>query len=119
MYFNGHKRVDVVAYRQAFVVQWVEYETRFQFWDENGNPLLPRLHFFPLVLVTHDKLVFFQNDERKSCWGHQDGQPAPRPKGEGQSLMVSDFLSSEWGCLCDSKRCVKSPYFLTFGSLTL
>ena len=27
MYFDGHKRVDVMAYRQVFIVQWVEYET--------------------------------------------------------------------------------------------
>jgi hypothetical protein len=109
MYFDGHERDDVVDYRRAFVQRWADYETRFQFWDNNGNPLpcsRSHSHSLPLILVTHDESVFFQNDERKSCWGHQDTQPAPKPKGEGQSLMVSDFLSPEWGRLCDGERWV-------------
>lgn len=109
MYFDGHEREDVVAYRQAFVNRWAEYETRFQFWDDNGNPVSSPSqcsHSFPLVLVTHDESTFFQNDERKTCWGHQSSQPAPKPKGEGQSLMVSDFLTAEWGCLRNGDRCV-------------
>jgi len=36
----------------------------------------------------------------------------PRPKGDGQSLMVSDFLTVEWGCLCDNNRCVN--FFISF-----
>ena len=119
MYFDGHERVDVVAYRQAFVLRWAEYETRFQLWDENGNPLPTRSDSRPLVLITHDESVFFQNDERKSRWGHQDGQPTPIPKGEEQSLMVSDFLSPEWGCLCDSDRCVNHIISLFLISLSL
>lgn len=30
----------------------------------------------------------------------------PRPKGEGQSLMISDFLTADWGHLHDDDRCV-------------
>lgn len=106
MYIDGHERDDVVAYRHAFVYRWAEYESRFQFWDDNGN-LLPRPSTSrPLILVTHDESVFFQNDERKTSWNHQDSQPAPKPKGEGQSLMVSDFLTAEWGRLRDGDRCV-------------
>jgi len=26
MYIDGHKRVDIVAYRQAFVYRWAEYK---------------------------------------------------------------------------------------------
>ena len=29
MYFDGHERVDVVAYRNAFVDRWADYETQF------------------------------------------------------------------------------------------
>ena len=108
MYFDGHERDDIVAYRQAFIERWADYETRFQIWDDNGCPL-PRhsnSESLPLVLITHDESVFFQNNERKTCWGHQNSAPAPKPKGEGQSLMVSDFLTAEWGRLCDSDRCV-------------
>ena len=111
MYFDGHKRDNVVAYREAFVHRWAEYETCFQFWDDNGNPLPRHSNSVLLILVTHDKLVFFQNDERKTSWGHNNSAPAPKPKGKGQSLMVSDFLTMEWGCLCDGDRCVV-PFFL-------
>ena len=111
MYFDGHKRDNVVAYREAFVHRWAEYETCFQFWDDNGNPLPCHSNSVLLILVTHDESVFFQNNERKTSWGHNNSAPAPKPKGEGQSLMVSDFLTMEWGCLCDGDRCVV-PFFL-------
>lgn len=111
MYFDGHKRDNVVAYREAFVHRWAEYETCFQFWDDNGNPLPCHSNSVLLILVTHDESVFFQNNERKTSWGHNNSAPAPKPKGEGQSLMVSDFLTTEWGRLCDGDRCVV-PFFL-------
>ena len=42
----------------------------------------------------------------------------PQPKGDGQLIMVSDFLTSEWGRLCDgheSVHCYHSPILsLTF-----
>jgi len=96
-----------VAYRQAFVYQWADYEAHFQIWDSNGIPYPHHpTDSRPLILITHDESMFFQNDERQTCWNHQDSQPTPRPKGDGQSLMVSDFLMAEWGCLCDGSRCV-------------
>lgn len=109
MYIDGHEREDVVAYRNAFVERWAGYEMCFHIWDDNGNSLPPHrsdaLPFaLPLILVTHDESTFFQNDERKTSWSHQDSQPAPKPKGEGQSLMVSDFLTAEWGRLRDDNR---------------
>jgi len=106
MYIDGHERDDVVAYRKDFVERWAGYETRFQIWDNDGNPLPRPPDSFPLILVTHDESTFFQNDERKTCWSHQDSRPSPKPKGDGQSLMVSDFLTAEWGRLCDGDRCV-------------
>ena len=113
MYFDGHERVDIVAYRNAFVDRWADYEMRFQIWDDDGNPL-PHSHPLPLILVTHDESVFFQNDERTTCWGRQDRNPAPKPKGDGQSLMVSDFLTTEWGCLRDGDKCVKTFFFIGY-----
>ncbi len=77
----------------------------FQFWDDSDNPIrLPPNHH-PLILVTYDESTFFQNDERKTCWSYQGSQAAPKLKGDGQSLMVSDFLMVEWGRLHDDNRC--------------
>ena len=121
MYIDGHEREDVVEYRCAFVERFRQYERRFHIWDDNGDEL-PRPSGFPvpgaigrfrLILVTHDESTFFQNDQHKTLWEHTGKTGAPRPKGEGQSLMISDFLTADWGRLRDDDRCVFTS-FLTY-----
>jgi hypothetical protein len=114
MYIDGHEREDVVAYRCAFVERWKTFEKRFHQWDNDGREL-PRPNGFPLpdngpfrlVLITHDESTFYQNDRRKIAWAQTTSRPVPQPKGDGQSIMVSDFLTSEWGCLHDGKEFVR------------
>ena len=119
MYIDGHEREDVVNYRKAFVKRWEQYEKRFHLYDNDGEPL-PNPKGFPifrpdggfegrfrLILVTHDESTFFQNDLNKSHWAHKGDKPTPQPKGDGQSLMVSDFLTSDWGRLCDGEGGMK------------
>jgi len=114
MYVDGHEREDVVRYRKAFVERWKEYEKRFHLWDNNGDPLplpkgfpVPGAHGrFRLILVTHDESTFYQNDLQRSHWAHKSDKPTPQPKGDGQSLMVSDFLTADWGRLCDGEESV-------------
>jgi len=101
MYVNGHEREDVVEYRRRFISRWKQYECRFHTWDDDGNEFpVPGRHF-QLIPVTHDESTFYQNDERTMMWAHKSDKAIPRPKGDGQSIMVSDFLTSEWGCLHD------------------
>jgi hypothetical protein len=121
MYIDGHERDDVVAYRRVFIHRWAaEYETRFQIGDDNGNPLPFPSNSRRLILITHDESIFFQNDERTTCWSHQDSRPSPKPKGDRQSLMVSDFLTTEWGRLRDAERYVFfSSFLLRSQSITL
>ena len=117
MYIDGHERDNVVAYRDAFVNRWAEYDRRFHIWNNRDVDAMlthPPCNPLPLILVTHDESTFYQNDERKTCWGHQDSRPAPQPKGEGQSLMVSDFLTVKWGRLRTSDQCVFLYLFLSF-----
>jgi hypothetical protein len=114
MYIDGHEREDVVAYRCAFVERWKTFEKRFHQWDNDGREL-PRPNGFPLpdngpfrlVLITHDESTFYQNDRRKIAWAQTTSRPVPQPKGDGQSIMVSDFLTSEWGRLHDGKEFVR------------
>jgi hypothetical protein len=117
MYINGHERGDVVAYRKEFIERWKQYERRFHLFDNDGNPLPPPTgfvlppsinanHRFRLILVTHDESTFFQNDKRKNVWAPKDELAPPKPKGDGQSLMVSDFLTAEWGRLKDENEYV-------------
>ncbi len=119
MYIDGHEREDVVEYQCGFVDRFWQYERRFHIWDDNGNELphpsgfpVPVAHGrFHLVLVTHDELTFFQNDQCKYLWDHAGKNGTPRPKGEGQSLMVSDFLMADWGHLRDNDWCVLTTSF--------
>ena len=114
MYIDGHEREDVVQYRTTFVQRFKQYERRFHLWDDNGEELPPPRGFhvpeaagrFRLVLVTHDESTFFQNDQRKVGWDREGSSKAPKPKGDGQSIMVSDFLTMDWGRLRDDTRCV-------------
>ncbi|KAI0721788.1 hypothetical protein C8Q72DRAFT_890182 [Fomitopsis betulina] len=108
MYIDGHEREDIVAYRNGFVVCWKEYEKCMTKFDEDGNPIEPQHGFpvpqtgcFKLILVTHDKPMFYANDRRKTKWVHKSEKAKPLPKGKGSSIMISDFLIPEWGCLTD------------------
>ncbi|KAJ6599865.1 hypothetical protein DFH09DRAFT_1303227 [Mycena vulgaris] len=110
MYIDGHERDDVVAYRLAFVKRWLEeYEPRMVAYNNDGNtPQQPEGFVFqgkfkgqpfPIILVTHDESMFDANDRRKVGWLHKSDKGKPQPKGEGESIMVSDFLTLEWGRL--------------------
>jgi hypothetical protein len=107
MYLDGHEHEDVVEYRNAFVARWKVYEKRFHTWDSGGVEHRPQNAFpveggqFRLILVTHNESVFYQNDFRKTHWIASTSKAAPLPKGDGQSIMVSDFLTTEWGRLLD------------------
>jgi hypothetical protein len=109
MYLDGHEREDVVTYRNGFVARWKGYEKRFHTWDDDGiehPPSKANWHpvkggRFRLILVTHDESTFYQNDSRKTHWIASNSKATPLPKGDGQSIMVSDFLTAEWGRLCD------------------
>jgi hypothetical protein len=116
MYIDGHEREDVVEYRREFVERWKTREKRFHQFDNDGHELprpngfsVPDGPPFRLVLVTHDESTFYQNDRRKTVWAEKTSRPMPQPKGEGQTLMVSDFLTSEWGRLRDGDESVHSP----------
>ncbi|KAF7293622.1 hypothetical protein MIND_01141500 [Mycena indigotica] len=112
MYVDGHEREDVVAYRTAFVKRWIEeYEPRIIVYDNEGNeakrPDADTFKLsgkyagqrFQLIPVTHDESTFYKNDRRKSGWIHASIKAAPEAKGEGDSIMVSDFLVAHWGRL--------------------
>lgn len=106
MYIDGHERDDVVEYRKGFLERWKEYEKRFVIYDNNGNVLstptgfpVPQGVRFRLILVTHDESTFYENDRRKIHWINDNAKAVAEKKGEGQSLMVSEFLTLEWGRL--------------------
>jgi hypothetical protein len=58
----------------------------------NGFPV-DQVGRFCLILLTHDESTFFTEDQRKNAWHAPSSKPTPEQKHEGESLMVSDFLS--------------------------
>ena len=108
MYIDGHEREDVVEYRKGFVERWREYDRRFVIYGNDGKVLstptgfpVPQGVRFQLILVTHDESAFYENDRRKLQWVNDKAKPVAEKKGEGQSIMISEFLTSEWGRLQD------------------
>ncbi|KAJ7712776.1 hypothetical protein B0H16DRAFT_1811966 [Mycena metata] len=112
MYIDGHEREDIVEYRTAFVKRWLEkYEPRMVEYDNDGKAVKEPIGYvltgkykgqpFRLILVTHDESTFYAHDRRKVGWISSADKGKPQPKGEGQSIMVSDFLTLEWGRLFD------------------
>ncbi|KAJ7869644.1 hypothetical protein B0H13DRAFT_2557516 [Mycena leptocephala] len=115
MYVDGHEREDVVAYRAAFVKRWLEkYEPRMVEYNNDGNVKRTPVGYvlegklkgqpFRLILVTHDESTFYANDRHKDGWLSKSEKNKPQPKGEGESIMVSDFLTLDWGRLVDGDK---------------
>jgi hypothetical protein len=112
MYQDGHEREDVL-YRQNFLDRMSIYDQRMQKYE--GDDLLtvvePKLKSRekPLVLLTHDESCFSSYDGKRRMWIYQNHLPL-RPKGEGRSIMVSEFL-----CEChdplklDAEQQLKNP----------
>jgi hypothetical protein len=106
MYVDGHERDDVVAYRKEFIERWKVYDKRMYSYNNDGGregdltgfPVPPGQRF-RLILVTHDESTFYETDRWKTVWAHKSDKAVPLKKGEGISLMPSEFLTVEWGRL--------------------
>ena len=94
MYINGHKRDNVMAYQQAFIYWWVEYETHFQIWDGNGDPLLYLSDLCPLILITHDELVFFPKWWKEDLLESSRQPASPQTKRQWAITDGLGFLDS-------------------------
>jgi DNA-directed RNA polymerase subunit N (RpoN/RPB10) len=101
-YVDGHERSDVVNYRQkVFLPRWMSIEERTRKWtadfaDEDAGEQPQNLR---TVVWFHDESTFYANDRRKLRWVHKNEKAVPRAKGEGASLMVTDFVSADYGWL--------------------
>lgn len=95
LYIDGHERPDVVQYREAFLQRMAEHEKLFfRYIGDDMNiiraPILEPGQR-PRVLVTHDESCFSSHDGKDTIWMDVNGRPL-RPKGQGRSIMVSEFL---------------------------
>ena len=123
-YVDGHERPDVVEYRQnVFLPFWLTKEHRLRVWtkenmqelatasdrstDTSSTPNNKNMsgpgtaanHSRKTVAWVHDETVFYANDRRERRWVSNTETAVPKPKGEGASLMVADFVSADYGWL--------------------
>jgi hypothetical protein len=130
MYIDGHKQEDMVAYCNQFIMWWKQYEARFLTFDNDRHPHPPPDDFLDwttivssldgfslptalsplLILVTHNKSTFYQNDGCQLTWSRKGTFALPKLKGNGQLLMISDFLTAKWGPLQDDYGCIATDY---------
>ena len=95
VYVDGHEREDVVKYRNnIFLPQMLALRKRMTVYSsisEVSRPPNLGVDEKELVWVVQDECTFATHDARKMVW-QEDGRPPIRPKGQGRSIMVSEFL---------------------------
>ena len=67
-------------------------------WAEDGLPEYgPPVQQRRVICWFHDESVFYAHDRRKKEWMYKDATAKPYAKGDVASLMVSDFVSADFG----------------------
>ena len=101
IYFDGHEREDVLEYRAKFLGEMKELEKFMPIFVGEEmlqiDPEIPfnqKLHIF----IIYDECIFYANNDRPLIWA-QIGEPSFRKKGQGKTIMVSDFLLETIGRL--------------------
>jgi hypothetical protein len=110
VYIDGHERPDVVEYRKKFLQKMEEYEPLFIRATERDQnvmhiPNTPNSDQRPIVFYTHDESIFYANDSEKVIW-HPQGEMPLRKKGQGRSIMVSEFISELTGPLLEAREII-------------
>src|SRR6266498_4394865 len=101
VYFDGHERDDVVEYRKKFLEEVAKYEPYIANYEgETMDKILPNLQNGEKehILVTHDECIFYSNDGKRGVWA-KTGELPLRKKGNGRSIMISEFLTEAYGRL--------------------
>ena len=107
MFFDGHEREDVVAYRQVFLRRMID--VGFLHPEQAPTPEAAAAfpHDVPLprsdvrekaVVFFHDESTFHVNEDQPFQWGEK-GNYMLRPKSKGSGIMVSDFVDERNGYL--------------------
>ena len=102
IYYDGHERSDVVEYREKFLEEIFQYEKYMAKYEGESMECVPpvlELNEKEIVLVTHDECIFYSNDGKRGIWA-KSGELPLRKKGNGRSIMVSEFLTEAHGRLC-------------------
>jgi len=113
MYYDGHEREDVLQYRKVFLEKMFDHEKYMSKYEgETMDRIIPNLPEGEKerILVVHDESIFYSNDGKRGVWT-KNGEMPLRKKGNGRSIMVSEFLTEVNGRLCLQQADIeKHPY---------
>ncbi len=98
VYFDGHDRDDVVAYRNDFLQQLEQLDKKTIKFD-GIIPELPQGEK-PLIRVVHDESTYYANCDQSYFWGDEQTNVL-RQKSLGSLIMVSDFVDEVSGFVRD------------------
>ncbi|EJF55475.1 hypothetical protein DICSQDRAFT_73804 [Dichomitus squalens LYAD-421 SS1] len=116
-YIDGHEREDVVHYRQNVYLPTLNaLRPQLRQYDAHGNEVTNPMQSLPedsaatastgppspahsARLCFYDESIFYANDRRTIRWKNVREKSVPQAKGEGVSMMISDFFTAEDGWL--------------------
>ena len=101
IYFDGHDRDDVVAYRNKYLNEMSNLDSKsLTCFDD-----VPQLEVGekPLIRVTHDECTYYANCDQSYFWADEHTNVL-RQKSLGASIMVSDFIDEVNGFLHDDRE---------------
>jgi len=97
-YVNSHERKDIVTYwEKVFLPKWKRFTSRMAVWDKDLQEHLPTGGEKRAISWFHNKSVFYAHNQQKKGWHHKDAGAKPYMKGEGASLMITDFVLADFG----------------------
>ena len=86
----------MVEYCQhEFLLIWASLERKMVVFSEDGSWTRPPGLIEgekPLVLVTHDEIIFSANNGKRRVWKEKEKSPL-RSKRKGKGIMISEFFT--------------------------
>ncbi|CAG8857669.1 26593_t:CDS:2, partial [Gigaspora margarita] len=92
IYFDGHEREDVQEYHKSWAPRMINYRKKMdQYCGDEIEIVIPpellEIWDSRHVMVTHDKVYFYANDDMSYVW-LEDSESVIKKKGQGGSIMV-------------------------------
>ena len=84
VFFDGHERDDVVAYRNEFLTQMDEFDKKSL--TCNGDTPILNAGERPLIRVVHDESTFYANSDQTYFWGDNETNEITRVFDHGVRL---------------------------------
>lgn len=96
-YNDGHERADVVYSRDKVYIPAIKkLEERMHHWRDDRPEYGPHPKGKRVIAWYHDESIFYAHDRKRKNWYHKSFSKLHQ-KGDGHSLMVSDFVSMDFG----------------------